>query len=65
MNVSINAKNYALPAQAKLLDAIALIQAVPPFAVAINLQFVPNSQYAQTSLQDGDKIDIIRPVTGG
>ncbi len=65
MKVSINAKAYELPALAVLSDAIGLIQPAPPFAVAINMQFVPSSHYAQTQLQDGDKIEIIRPVTGG
>ena len=65
MKIVINAKLYDLPAVAYLPDAIALVQPAPPFAVAINMQFVPNSRYAQTLLHDGDKIEIIRPVTGG
>jgi sulfur carrier protein len=65
MKVSINSQVYELPPLATLPDAIALTQATPPFAVAINMQFVPSGHYAQTRLQDGDKIDIIRPVTGG
>jgi thiamine biosynthesis protein ThiS len=31
----------------------------------VNMQFIPGSQYASTALQAGDKIEIIRPVTGG
>ena len=34
-------------------------------AAALNLRFVPRGQYAQTALAEGDKIEIIAPVTGG
>ena len=65
MNVFINQLPYDLPVGATLADAVALLQAKPPFAAAVNLQFVPNTQYTQKLLQDGDRIDIIAPVTGG
>lgn len=65
MKISINKKPHELPADATLADAVALIKAVAPFAAAVNLQFVPNTQYAQTRLRPGDQIEIIRPVTGG
>lgn len=65
MNVFINQLPYDLPVGATLADAVALLQARPPFAAAVNLQFVPNTQYAHQLLQSGDRIDIITPVTGG
>ena len=34
-------------------------------AVAINSEFVPRSTYADRQLQDGDQIDIVKPVGGG
>lgn len=34
-------------------------------AAAINGEFVPRSQYAQTAISDGDEIDIIQAVGGG
>jgi sulfur carrier protein len=37
----------------------------PPFAAAVNLQFVPRGQYAQHALRDHDKIELISPITGG
>lgn len=36
-----------------------------PFAVAINGEFVPRSQYAEVTLQDGDALDVVSPVGGG
>jgi len=65
MNVFINQVPYTLSQGATLADAVALLQAKPPFAAAVNLQFVPNTQYTQIRLQPDDRIDIIAPVTGG
>jgi sulfur carrier protein len=65
MNVFINQIPHTLTPGATLADAVALLQAKPPFAAAVNLQFVPNTQYAHTRLQADDRIDIIAPVTGG
>lgn len=65
MNVFINQRPHQLADGATLADAIALLEARPPFAAAINLQFIPKSNYAQQLLQADDRIDIIAPVTGG
>lgn len=65
MRVFINQVAYELAVGATLADAVALLQARPPFAAAVNLEFVPNAQYTQTRLQSDDRIDIISPVTGG
>ena len=65
MNVFINQVPQALPSGATLADAIQLSGVHPPFAAAVNLQFVPKTQYAEKSLQLDDRIDIITPVTGG
>ena len=37
----------------------------PPFAVAVNTVFVPNTHYAEQLLQADDRVEIISPVTGG
>ena len=34
-------------------------------AVAVNEDFVPRSNYAQVSLNAGDRIDVVAPVQGG
>ncbi|MCR8960406.1 sulfur carrier protein ThiS [Variovorax sp. S2] len=65
MNVLINDKPFALPERATLVDALAAVDAVPPFAVAVNREFVPRSAYAARALQPEDRIEVIRPVTGG
>ena len=65
MQVVINHQPHELPAGATLADAIRVLQPQPPFAAALNLQFVPRGAYAQQALQAGDRIEIIAPVTGG
>ena len=35
------------------------------FACAINNAFVPRPQWPQRDLQNGDRIDVVTPITGG
>jgi sulfur carrier protein len=35
------------------------------FAVAVNMIFIPIAKYEETSIKEGDKIDILAPVQGG
>lgn len=65
MRVLINQQPHDLPNGATLADAVQVIQASGPFAAAVNLCFVPRTQYTQTALAEGDQIEIIAPVTGG
>lgn len=65
MHVFINQQPRQLPEKATLADAVEAHGASGPFAAAVNMQFVPRTQYAQTLLHDGDQIEIIAPVTGG
>jgi sulfur carrier protein len=65
MKVIINKHEHELPTGATVADAVAAIEARPPFAAAVNTRFVPKTQYAQHPLNDGDRIEIISPVTGG
>jgi len=65
MKVIINKQEHELPAGATLADAVSAVEARPPFAAAVNTQFVPKTQYAQHALKDGDRVEIISPVTGG
>jgi sulfur carrier protein len=65
MQIFINRIPHDVDASATLADALGLAQAQPPFAAALNLQFVPKTQYAATPLKAGDQIEIIAPITGG
>jgi len=65
LDITLNGQPLQLPAGATLLDAAQTSGVQPPFAAAVNLQFVPRSQYNQTLLQTGDQVELISPVTGG
>ena len=65
IQVLINQAPHTLPQGATLSDAVALTGIQPPFAAAVNLQFVPRGQYAQHTLTQDDKIELIAPITGG
>ena len=63
--VLINQQSHHLPPGATLADAIALVGIQPPFAAAINMEFVPRGQYPERLLQNNDAIELIAPITGG
>ncbi len=65
MHITINQQTVELPDNATVADAVAQWQPKPPFAVAVNTEFVPKSGYAARALQAGDRVEIIAPVTGG
>lgn len=65
IQVRINQALHTLAAGATLADAVAKAAIQPPFAAAVNLQFVPRGQYAQHTLAPGDQIELIAPITGG
>jgi sulfur carrier protein len=65
MTVTINGQAHQLPEGATLAQAIEALGIQPPFAAAVNLQFVPKTQYLKTLLKPNDSIELIAPVTGG
>ena len=53
-------------------ESISLLQAVEDLgyrsekiAVAINSEFVPRANYANTFLRNGDAVDVVLPMQGG
>jgi sulfur carrier protein len=65
MRILANQIPRDLPANSRITDLLAMIEAKPPYAVAVNLQFVPKTRHAEYILQDNDQVEIIAPVTGG
>ncbi len=65
MQVTLNQQPHELPEGASLALALEAGGFKPPFAVAVNLQFVPRTHYAHTTLQAGDQVEVISPITGG
>ena len=65
LQIRINDRLHTLTSPATLADALVIAAAAPPFAAAVNRVFVPRSAYRTHALADGDRIEVIRPVTGG
>ena len=65
ITITLNGQRLDLPAGATLADAAQASGVQPPFAAAVNLQFVPRTRYPHTPLQAGDQVELISPVTGG
>lgn len=66
INISLNNEPKKIAHETLLSDAI--IQwgfGDIKIAVAINSEFVPRSTYTHRQLQEGDHIDIVKPVGGG
>ena len=65
MQILINNQPTDMPEGASIAQVLAQLQPRPPFAVAVNTQFVPKGRYEQQLLQADNKVEVIAPVTGG
>jgi sulfur carrier protein len=65
MRILANQIPRDLPSNSRITDLLTMIEAKPPYAVAVNLQFVPKTRHAEYVLQENDQVEIIAPVTGG
>ena len=65
MRVIVNQIEKQVPENSTVDDMLLLIDAQPPYAVAINYEFVPKSRHAEEILHEGDEMEVIAPVTGG
>ena len=66
IDISLNGERTI--AEAVTLQALLLARGYKldsAFACAINNTFVPRPQWPQRTLENGDRIDIVTPITGG
>ena len=66
MVVSVNGRPVELPDGISvdgLLDHLKVRREYT--AVAINREITPKTNYAETYLKDGDKVEVVRPMGGG
>jgi sulfur carrier protein len=64
--ISLNGER--IQTQAATLQALLLARGFElqkPIACAINNAFVPRPQWPERALQNGDRIDVVAPITGG
>lgn len=66
MILNINGKDHETKLSQNLEELVQELEInAPHFAVALNYQVVPKSQYNSTVLKEGDKIEIVHAVGGG
>lgn len=65
MRILVNQVAREVPHNSTIDDVLVIIDAQPPFAVAINYEFIPKTRHAEEVLHEGDEMEVIAPVTGG
>jgi sulfur carrier protein len=68
MTIDVSLNGERLNVEAATLQALLLARGYKletAFACAINNTFVPRPQWPERTLVNGDKIDIVTPITGG
>ena len=65
MNILINGQSVTVSDDTSLTQALNQFGARPPFAVAVNGDFVPRGQCDAKILNDGDSIELLSPIQGG
>ena len=68
MTIDVSLNGERLNVEAATLQALLLARGYKletAFACAINNTFVPRPQWPERTLFNGDKIDIVTPITGG
>ena len=66
LTLSLNNKLTVLPRTMSLQDALEHLELIDKrSAAAVNGEFVPRSEYSQYVLNEGDTVDIVKPVGGG
>ena len=67
MRVTINGRDTELDGEVTVADVVASLGAAPRIGVAVahNGQVVVRSQWQTTSLEDGDRVEILGAMQGG
>lgn len=66
VTVFVNEERVKMPPESTLADVLAAVKKPDqPFAVAVNATFVPRDHYGETTVAEGDRIDLVVAVQGG
>ena len=65
MQIEINDEVIDIEQGMTLAQFIEWYQQTGNFAVAVHMEFVPRSLYAETVLSEDDKLEIVKPMQGG
>jgi len=66
ISITLNSKQLILEPNTTLKAVLMQMESqLNPFAVALNRNFVPRSNYSKVLLEEGDEIEIVIPMQGG
>ncbi len=66
LRVRVNGTDTDVPSNSSVQDlVVALELPIDGVAVALGREVIPRSQYSNTPLEDGAKVEIVRAVGGG
>lgn len=66
MQIQLNGEAYSLDEPTTLTDLVERLGlAGKRLAIELNLEIVPRSQFAETQVVDGDRVEIVHAIGGG
>jgi sulfur carrier protein len=65
MDIMINGQQVTIDNQLSLSEILQQQGFQGSFALAINGEFIPKSEYTSTTLTAGDALDVLAPISGG
>jgi len=66
MHIQLNGASFELPDGQTVADLLVRLDLVGRrVAVELNLDIVPRSQHASTSLAEGDQVEVVHAIGGG
>lgn len=66
MRIQLNGEPYELPDGETVAELLTRLELTGRrIAVELNLDIVPRSQHASTSLREGDQVEVVHAIGGG
>jgi sulfur carrier protein len=65
MEVLLNGDPHSIDQSCTIENLITILKLDGKFAIEINQNIIPRSEYIDTALQAGDKIEIVQAIGGG
>lgn len=65
MRLIVNDETLEVENGMSIADFIQWFKQEGNFAIAVNMEFVPRSLYAETILKEDDRVEIVLPMQGG
>ncbi len=65
MNILLNGQSHPIKPQTTVTDLLAQLKLAGPLAVEINREVCPKKLHGQTTLSDGDELEVVTIVGGG